>query len=277
MPNIRRTLFSLGRAPTTAFDWVQTVLSHIEGTAASGFMISFDDGPHPLSTPYILDTLKTIKNRDGLPARAGFFLVGEDKSRSRRFDIWSGLRKGRRVHPSTELGDHGEGPSAESYPELVRAIEKEGHYSMVHSQHHRDLNACTIEEMEAEIIGCHETLVAAGARPYRYFRPPYLSMPKIPRHSRLFREGWVQISGVSSGDTHPWATEGSVVRCCMRRLKRYKDPVVLIFHDFRGLPAHRLDFGAIFRELTKAGYAIEDFAPERLCAPLSLEQGYESK
>jgi peptidoglycan/xylan/chitin deacetylase (PgdA/CDA1 family) len=233
-------------------------------------MISVDDGPCPQSTPYILDELRTIRNREGLPLKAGFFLIGKDKSGSRRFDIWSGRRRLRSFSP-LGLGHPWPISSAQLYPEIVRTIEEAGHYAMVHSQHHKDFSTCSHEEIEAEITGCHETLVAAGAKPRRYFRPPYLSMPKIPLNSRLFREGWRLITGISSGDTHPWATEGSVINCCMRRIKRHHGPVALIFHDFRGLPAYRLSVGTILEGLAKAGYSIEDFDPEGLGKQIDTE------
>jgi peptidoglycan-N-acetylglucosamine deacetylase len=234
-------------------------------------MISFDDGPCPQSTPHILDELRAIRNREGLPLRAGFFLIGKDKSGSRRFDIWAGRRKPRSPSASPSPRPSWPVPSAETYPEIVRAIEESGHYAMVHSQHHKDFTTCTVQEIEAEIAGCHETLVAAGAKPRRYFRPPYLSMPKIPLNSRLFKEGWRLITGISSGDTHPWATEDSVINCCMRRIKRHNGPVALIFHDFRGLPAYRLSIGTIVEGLVKAGYSIEDFDPDGLGRQMDTE------
>lgn len=268
---VKKALFFLGRLPTAMFDWTLTLFLSKGGQATSSFMISFDDGPCPESTLYLLDKLKTIRNGKGLPVKAGFFLVGKDKAGSRRLDIWSGRRELKRMSSAEGTIGHWGHPSAESYPEIVRAIESEGHFAMVHSQHHRDLSTCTMEEMEKEVVGCYEALVAAGARPYRYFRPPYLSMPEITGDSQLAREGWKLVSGISSGDTHPWATESSVVCCCVRRMKRHTGPVALIFHDFRALPAHRLRIDLILSGLTKAGYGIEDFDPERLGGPLRVK------
>jgi peptidoglycan-N-acetylglucosamine deacetylase len=270
-PDARKIIFFLGRLPTTVLDCARTFLYSKRDRVASSVMISFDDGPCPQSTPYILDELRAIKNREGLPLKAGFFLIGKDKSGSRRFDIWSDRRRSKVPSGSLALRCPWPVPSAEAYPEIVRAIEEAGHYAMVHSQRHRDFATCRIEEIEAEIMGCHETLVAAGAKPHRYFRPPYLSMPKIEPDSRLIREGWRLVTGVGSGDTHPWATEGSVINCCMRRTKRHHGPVVLIFHDFRGLTAYRLSIGRIVGGLIRAGYLIEDFDPEVLSKPLSIQ------
>lgn len=265
---MKKALFFLGRLPATSFDFVQTFYLGKRRQTTSGLMISFDDGPSPLSTPYILQELRAIRNREGLPVKAGFFLIGKDKLGSRRFDIWSGRRQVRRASSNRMRNHLWRAPSAENHPEIVRAIQEAGHCVLVHSQHHKDLAACSLQEIETEVIGCHETLVAAGAKPARYFRPPYLSMPAIPPDSRLIKEGWKIISGISSGDAHPWATEESVVECCIRRIKRGQGRVVLIFHDFRSLPAHRLDIGKIIEGLTRAGYSMEDFDPEVLAVPL---------
>lgn len=100
----------------------------------SRIALTFDDGPHPLATPRILDVLE----RQGV--RATFFMVG----------------------------DH-----VERYPETARAVFDAGHEIGAHGMRHvrhtwrlpifiaRDMRACvrTIEN-------------ATGTRP-RLFRPPY--------------------------------------------------------------------------------------------------------
>jgi peptidoglycan/xylan/chitin deacetylase (PgdA/CDA1 family) len=219
----------------------------------------------------VLNELKSIRNSKGLPLKAGFFLIGKDKSGSRRGDIWSGRKRLRRFPCFPMLNDPLPSSSAADYPHIVRAIEEAGHCALVHSQCHKDLATCSLQEIETEVTGCYETLVGAGAKAGRYFRPPYLSMPAIPPDSRLIEEGWKMVLGISSGDTHPWATEESVVECCIRRIKRVPGRVVLIFHDFRGLPAYRFSIGRIVQELMGAGFLIEDFDPEAAAEPLSTQ------
>ncbi len=97
-------------------------------------LLTFDDGPNPNTTPYILDTLK----RHGLTAI--FFVVGTN------------VRK---------------------YPEIVRRIHDEGHVIGNHTAHHANLaHACADKALDE--IRQLNTLVQqiTGVRP-RVFRPPY--------------------------------------------------------------------------------------------------------
>ena len=226
-------------------------------------MISFDDGPTSLSTPYILEQLRAIKNSAGRPVAAGFFLIGKDKSGSRLFDIWSCEKKIRFPFTSRFRDDLCPDPGVEGNAGIVRAIERDGHYVLVHGQHHADLRRLNPEEVESEVLGCYEDLVKAGARPLRLFRPPYLSNPTIPSDSILIRDGWKIVSGVPSGDASPFAVEKSVVESCRKSIERASVyPVLLIFHDFRGLPGHRFDFKKIIGALIDSAYKLQDFDPE---------------
>ena len=45
-------------------------------TKSTEFMLSFDDGPLPVSTGRVLDILATLKAIDGTPVKAGFFPTG---------------------------------------------------------------------------------------------------------------------------------------------------------------------------------------------------------
>jgi peptidoglycan/xylan/chitin deacetylase (PgdA/CDA1 family) len=226
-------------------------------------MVSFDDGPGPVSTPYILDQLRTIKNSSGGPLRAGFFLIGKDKSGTHLFDIWSATK---RVHlPFTSGIRQGLYPDsgAEGNPELVRAIAREGHYALVHGAHHADLSRLNLKEVESEVLGCHESILKTGTNGPKFFRPPYLNSPSIPLDSVLAKEGWRMISGIPSGDGNPFADEWSVTESCRKSIERASvHPALLIFHDFRGLPDYRLDFRKIIIDLIGSGYPLVDFDPE---------------
>ena len=117
--------------------------------------------------------------------------------------------------------------------------------------------------MESEVLGCYEDLLKAGTRPLKFFRPPYLSNPALPPDSTLIRDGWKIISGVPSGDGSPFADEGSVVARCRKSIEQASVyPVLLIFHDFRGLPGHRFDFKRIIGALIDSAYELRDFDPE---------------
>lgn len=93
----------------------------------------FDDGPHPVITPAILEILR----KKGV--RASFFLVG--------------IR-------------------AEAYPELVQAIAAGGHDIGNHSYSHRKLTTLSDAELTEEIAGNSRLLEDLSGRKVRFFRSP---------------------------------------------------------------------------------------------------------
>ncbi|MFT3784509.1 MAG: polysaccharide deacetylase family protein [Nibricoccus sp.] len=97
--------------------------------------LTIDDGPHPDTTPAVLDLL------DEHQARATFFLVGE---------------------------------RAERHPELVSEILRRGHTLGNHTHTHPENTFwfATATTTAAEIDRCAAVLRAAGVETTPYFRPP---------------------------------------------------------------------------------------------------------
>lgn len=98
--------------------------------------LTFDDGPHPATTPRLLDLLAEHD------AKATFFVVGE---------------------------------SARRYPDLLRRIRDAGHGVGVHGLRHRAMvleSAAAIRRDLREAIRVIEQ-AAPGGLPVRLFRPPY--------------------------------------------------------------------------------------------------------
>ena len=105
------------------------------GTTACGkkIALTFDDGPHPVKTPKILDLLE----KHGV--KATFFIVGS---------------------------------LAEYHPEIVAREAAEGHELANHSHTHARLSGLTEAEIKAEIEKADAIIKkAAGVTP-RLFRPP---------------------------------------------------------------------------------------------------------
>ncbi|MCX5643887.1 MAG: PKD domain-containing protein [Phycisphaerae bacterium] len=218
----------------------------IVAVKAREFMITFDDGPASESTPYILEQLRRIKEADGAPVKAGFFVVGQDKSRTVYHDIWQ---------PKYGI-DHR--PGVLSHPELVRQIAKEGHIVAIHTQHHPDLDQLPPAEVEREILDCYQAILGAGVTPPKVLRSPRLHDPKTLPPALA---GWRIVRGELTKDYLPLITEDEVIDNCRKILRTAPDsPVVLTFHDFRGLPGHRLDFVKIVNTLTeKDHFVLIDF------------------
>jgi peptidoglycan/xylan/chitin deacetylase (PgdA/CDA1 family) len=96
--------------------------------------VTFDDGPHPMGTPAVLETLARAE------AFATFFLVGEQ---------------------------------VERWPALAARIAAEGHAVGVHGHRHRNLLRLTPRALDADLErAVHVIAAACGRRPTLY-RPPY--------------------------------------------------------------------------------------------------------
>ena len=96
--------------------------------------LTFDDGPHPVATPLILQELK---KRD---IRATFFILGQN---------------------------------AQKFPDLVRQIHAEVHQIGNHSFTHANLMFKSKSFLLDEIQRTTDTLEATIGGHSRYFRPPY--------------------------------------------------------------------------------------------------------
>jgi peptidoglycan/xylan/chitin deacetylase (PgdA/CDA1 family) len=96
--------------------------------------LTFDDGPHPITTPLILQELK------GCHIKATFFLLGQN---------------------------------AQKYPDLVRQIHNEGHQIGNHSFTHANLIFKNRTFLQDEIQRTMEILENVIGTHSHYFRPPY--------------------------------------------------------------------------------------------------------
>ena len=95
--------------------------------------MTFDDGPHPVHTPRLLDILRRRN------IKATFFVVGTNARR---------------------------------YPQLIRRMIAEGHEIGNHTVNHKYLSRISVAEARAEVLGCEKAIVAAcGVKP-RILRPP---------------------------------------------------------------------------------------------------------
>jgi peptidoglycan/xylan/chitin deacetylase (PgdA/CDA1 family) len=220
---------------------------------ARAFMITFDDGPATESTPYILEQLRQIRKADGTPVKAGFFVVGQDKSQTIYHDIWQ---------PKYGI-DHR--PGVISHPDLTRQIAKEGHIVAIHTQHHPDLDQLAPAQVEREIVDCYQAILDTGVTPPKVFRSPRMHDPKSLPPGLA---DWRIVRGELTKDYLPLVTEDDVIDNCRKSIRTAPgSPVVLTFHDFRGLPGHRLDFAKIMNTLTqKDGFILIDFDPDAAVA-----------
>jgi len=104
------------------------------GTASRPVVaLTFDDGPVPVYTPLLLDTLEALE------VRTTFFLIG--------------LR-------------------AEQYPYWVRAMVRAGHEVANHGYTHADLTQLDRTAVRQDVLRAQRVLHRVAGAPPRYFRPP---------------------------------------------------------------------------------------------------------
>lgn len=96
--------------------------------------LTYDDGPDPETTPYLLELLHRQK------AKATFFLVGDQ------------IRK---------------------HPELVQAIHREGHSLGNHTSSHSFLPALSVTHQEKEITETNRLITEITGETPLLFRPPF--------------------------------------------------------------------------------------------------------
>ncbi len=142
-------------------------------------VLTFDDGPDPRYTPYILDILRAHG------VKAVFFLVGKAVAR---------------------------------YPEIAQRIVREGHEIGNHTYSHRNLTPGSYYTVERELRKAQRIItVATGVAP-RYFRPPrgmYSDTAiKVAKHLCMETVLWT----LSSEDWMPEVTPHRIARRIVRKV-----------------------------------------------------------
>lgn len=96
--------------------------------------ITFDDGPHPVYTPKLLDGLK----RRGIVAT--FFVTGEN---------------------------------AEQYPDIIREMSEDGHLIGNHTYSHMQLTNSNRDKFRSELVKTNKVLKDITGKDVSFVRPPY--------------------------------------------------------------------------------------------------------
>lgn len=96
--------------------------------------LTFDDGPHPVYTPMLLDGLK----KRGV--RATFFLMGS---------------------------------AAEKYPDIVKQIADDGHLIGNHTFHHVSLENADEKMIQREVVSANELIEEISGEYPQFIRPPF--------------------------------------------------------------------------------------------------------
>lgn len=123
-----------GAEPEEIIPVEHLVLPEEEKTEKKRIALTFDDGPHPIYTPQMLELLK----EEQVPAT--FFLLGEN---------------------------------VELYGEVVKEIAKEGHLIGNHTYHHVQITSLSLEEACKEIQETSDLIEELTGTGTEYVRPPF--------------------------------------------------------------------------------------------------------
>lgn len=225
-------------------------------TKRAEFMLSFDDGPMPVSTERVLDILTTLKAIDGTPVKAGFFLLADAPD-----EFWQ-----RRVHYAPYELWISKGSIAK-YPNVARRIKRAGHTIGNHTTHHSWFRGPWLDTKESVLNEITEWEAISkrvlGESNTRLFRPPYfiLTQNVLEATSRL---GYQVVMGESVGDTIPFMTLDEIKEKTESILAEWDKPYpcVLTFHDNRPITYGHLD--EIVSNLQRQGFRLVHFDPQRL-------------
>jgi peptidoglycan/xylan/chitin deacetylase (PgdA/CDA1 family) len=131
-------LTALGKLILPEGTWTGSCLdtshAHDSVTCTKTLYLTFDDGPHPDTTPYLIELLEKEH------ARATFFLIGRN---------------------------------ANKYPKLVEMIAKAGHTLGNHTYSHLFMPYLTDDLARIEIESATKAIEDAAGRTPQLFRPPY--------------------------------------------------------------------------------------------------------
>ncbi len=96
--------------------------------------LTFDDGPHPVATPIVLELLQAHK------IKGTFFMNGL---------------------------------AVKKYPSLLKEVDAEKHSIGIHAFNHTRSTAFSKKTAMSEILQTEEAITQAGVHPAKIFRPPY--------------------------------------------------------------------------------------------------------
>ena len=123
-----------GAEPEEIIPVEHLVLPEEKKTEKKRIALTFDDGPHPIYTPQMLELLK----EEQVPAT--FFLLGEN---------------------------------VELYGDVVKEIAKEGHLIGNHTYHHVQITSLSLEEACKEIQETSDLIEELTGTGTEYVRPPF--------------------------------------------------------------------------------------------------------
>lgn len=177
--------------------------------------LTFDDGPIPEVTPWVLDQLQQFD------AKATFFCIGDNVRR---------------------------------HPEVFKKVLRAGHRVGNHSQHHLKGWKTPMAEYLKDIALCQQTLNAIEPKEVqgKLFRPPYGQLKSSQARS-LMRLGYSIIMwDVLAAD---FDTQIDGQQCLKNVIDRARPGSIVVFHDsIKAFPRLKVALPAVLKTLSEKGY-----------------------
>ncbi len=194
-----------------------TAVIHKFDTDQKAVAFTFDDGPHPVYTPQILDIFREA----GAAAKATFFMVGSQ---------------------------------IEQYPELARTVHGEGHEIGNHTYTHPYLSKLSAEEFAEEVIRTERLIQETiGVKPLT-FRPPYFDYNEQAAEW-ISSRGYIT-AGAVNGEAMDWEQPG-VAHIVEKTREKLSPGSVLLFHDGFGDRSQTVEaVRTLVTELAAEGYRL---------------------
>ncbi|WP_256758839.1 polysaccharide deacetylase family protein [Cohnella sp. WQ 127256] len=192
-----------------------SVILHQVHTRRKALALTFDDGPNPIYTRGILDLLKEVSGK------ATFFMIGEQM---------------------------------ENYPDVVRAVDSEGHEIGNHTYSHPYLSRISKDECKLELKRT-EILIhkLTGKRP-RVFRPPYLEYNEDV--VAVSESAGYRMIGALNLDAQDWGQPGAG-HIFDKSLECVRNGSILMFHDGYGDRSQTMQaVGWLLQILSTKGYQL---------------------
>lgn len=186
--------------------------------------LTFDDGPHPVASPVIMNVLNRYQ------VKATFFIVGKRMA---------------------------------SHPEHVLRMLEDGHEVANHTMTHRRLDSLTEDEVRAEFEGCQREFEYTTGRTMTLMRPPGMRLNKmvldVAKNLGYVTVGWnigakdyyLPTDPKSLDHDLDYEFKGSPTTVADMVIKQVKKGTIILLHEnmttARALPR-------IIRTLKKEGY-----------------------
>lgn len=195
--------------------------------------LTFDDGPHEVLTPRLIESVASLKSSHNITAYMTFFVMGV---------------------------------KVEMHPEVLRSVLAHGHEVANHVYNHPVITQISWEELKNQLMYTSEAIFnATGSRP-SVMRPPYGKTSK-GLNNRIYKETRMPAI-LWSLDTLDWKRP-SVDEIVSLVVKRVKSGSIILCHDIHPNTVQAIP--VVIQKLHALGYAfktvsqmIRTFSPKTL-------------